>query len=197
MPTDDIPALRVIVRADPDCPTTGYLQAGSLVVPVALGRAGVAAQKREGDGATPAGSWPLRCVFYRRDTVSGLVCGLPQQPIRPSDGWSDDPRDPDYNRLVAFPPTGSRCFSAERMWRDDDLYDIVVVVGHNDDPPVPGLGSAIFMHLARPDFSPTEGCIAMRRADMLAFCKLIGPQTLLDIVLPEGGNAASRTVAPD
>lgn len=171
----------VTVSPCPDDPARGYLVAGDLRIPVALGRGGISLRKQEGDGATPAGTWPLRRAFFRADRISAFHCPLPLAPIDPLDGWSDDPADPQYNRLVAHPETGTRIFSAERMWRDDGLYDIVVVIGHNDDPPVAGHGSAIFMHLARPDFSPTEGCIAMTRDDMLRFCALIGPDTILRI----------------
>jgi len=163
----------------------GVLHAGGRTCPVALGRAGIVRGKREGDGASPAGCWPLRQVFYRADRLARPDCGLPVRAIGPRDGWSDDPADPDYNRPVTHPPSGQRALSAERMWRDDALYDVVIVVGHNDDPPVPGNGSAIFMHLARPGYLPTEGCVALAREDMLELVPAIGPDTQLEIVLPE------------
>ena len=166
-------------------PAKGTLNAGNKHYRVALGRSGISATKCEGDGATPAGLWPLRRIFYRADRIDAPETGLPAQPIRPLDGWSDDPVDPDYNRLVTHPQTGSRALSAERMWREDALYDVVIVVGHNDNPPAPGGGSAIFMHLARPGYAPTEGCVALSRPDMLALIRHIGPDTKLEIVLPE------------
>jgi L,D-peptidoglycan transpeptidase YkuD (ErfK/YbiS/YcfS/YnhG family) len=124
-----------------------------------------AADKREGDGASPAGVWPIRRVLYRPDRGSAPTTALPVAAISEDDGWCDAPEDPAYNRPVKLPYPAS----AERMWRDDHLYDLVVILGHNDDPPVAGLGSAIFLHLAKPDYAPTHGCVAVARADLEAF----------------------------
>lgn len=145
----------------------------------ALGWGGLklAADKREGDGATPVGSWPLRRVLYRPDRGAAPETGLPVATIAPDDGWCDAADDPAYNQPVRLPYPAS----AERMWRDDGLYDIVVILGHNDDPVVPGAGSAIFLHLAKPDFSTTEGCVAITRADMEALLAQAAPGDRLDI----------------
>ena len=129
----------------------------------ALGPAGIRTDKREGDGATPAGIWPLRRVLWRPDRLARPATQLPVAPIRPEDGWCDDPGDPAYNRPVALPYAAR----AESLWRDDALYDVLVVLGHNDDPAVPGLGSAIFLHVARPNYLGTEGCIALALEDLL------------------------------
>jgi L,D-peptidoglycan transpeptidase YkuD (ErfK/YbiS/YcfS/YnhG family) len=101
--------------------------------------------------------------------------------LKPQDGWSDDVNDPAYNRLVQHPQHGGRGFSAEHLWRSDEIYDVILVIGHNDDPPVPGAGSAIFMHLARHGWTGTEGCVALNRTDLLSLLPQIGPQTLLSI----------------
>jgi L,D-peptidoglycan transpeptidase YkuD (ErfK/YbiS/YcfS/YnhG family) len=132
-----------------------------------FGRGGVipAAEKREGDGATPAGTWPIRRVLFRPDREPAPDTALPASPIGPDDGWCDAPDDPAYNRPVALPYPAS----AERLWRDDGVYDLLVVLGHNDDPPAPSLGSAIFLHLQRPDLSPTDGCVALDRPGLLTF----------------------------
>jgi L,D-peptidoglycan transpeptidase YkuD (ErfK/YbiS/YcfS/YnhG family) len=142
----------------------GMIDLGGRAARCALGRGGVCAAgaKREGDGRTPAGAWPLRRLLWRPDRV-GPASTLPSRPIRPDDGWCDDPRHADYNRPVRLPHPAS----AERLWREDGLYDLVVILGHNDDPVVPGAGSAIFLHLARPGYGPTEGCVALARPDML------------------------------
>lgn len=146
----------------------------------AVGRGGLigADAKREGDGATPIGAWPLRRLLYRPDMVAAPPrTGLPAAPIAPDDGWCDAPGDPAYNRPVRLPYKAS----AERLWRDDGLYDLVVVLGHNDDPPVAGRGSAIFLHLARADFGPTEGCVAVARADLIALLARCDTDTVLEI----------------
>ena len=151
---------RVIFTATAD----GFLDLGARRVRCALGKAGVtpAALKREGDLASPAGAWPIRRVLYRPDKGGAPATDLPVQALAPDDGWCDAPGDPAYNRPVKLPHAAS----AETMWRDDGLYDLVVVLGHNDDPPVAGLGSAIFLHLARPGYLPTEGCVAVTRGDL-------------------------------
>jgi len=129
-----------------------------------LGAGGVvpAQLKREGDRKSPAGVWPLRRVLYRPDRRAAPGTALPATPIAPDDGWCDAPVDPLYNRPVKLPYPAS----AETLWREDGLYDLVAVLGHNDDPVTPGLGSAIFLHLARPDGGPTEGCVALATADL-------------------------------
>lgn len=123
-----------------------------------------AADKREGDGASPLGVWPLRYVLYRPDRAPAPRTKLDVRPIRQDDGWCDDPAHPAYNQPVQRPFAASH----EALWREDGLYDLVVVLGHNDDPPIAPLGSAIFLHLAKPDYAPTEGCIALSRPDLEA-----------------------------
>ena len=154
---------------------TRLLSWGAQAVPCAIGRQGAiaAADKREGDGCTPLGTWPLRWVYARPDRLGALRTGLPLLWLRECDGWCDAPGDPLYNRPVTLPYAPSH----ERLWRDDGLYDLIVVLGHNDDPVVPGRGSAIFLHCAASDedgtLAPTEGCVAVPRAtlvDLLADC---------------------------
>lgn len=140
----------------------GWMTVGRKTFRAALGRGGVRADKREGDGATPAGVLALREVLYRPDRGPMPACAVPARPLRPEDGWSDDPASASYNRLVRLPAAGS----AEALWREDSLYDIIGVLGWNDDPVVPGRGSAIFLHLARPDATPTEGCLALAPGDL-------------------------------
>ena len=130
----------------------------------ALGRGGVHGHKQEGDGATPQGLLPLRRVLYRADRGPAPRTVVPVEPIAPTDGWCDDPAHRDYNRLVTLPHDGRH----EALWRDDGLYDIVGVLGWNDAPVVRGVGSAIFLHVARPDLAATEGCIALALPDLRA-----------------------------
>ncbi len=157
----------------------GILALGLHRVRCALGKGGVkpATEKREGDGASPAGIWPIRYVFYRPDRLEAPETALPMRALSPDDGWCDDPASPDYNKLVKLPFGASH----ERLWRDDHVYDIIVVLGHNDDPPVPGMGSAIFAHIARDNYAGTEGCVAMTLADMLELLRESRPGDAIEI----------------
>ena len=148
-------------------------------VRAALGKGGViaAGAKREGDGKSPLGSWPIRYVFYRPDRVAKPETQLPVVALSPDDGWCDDPGDPAYNTHVKLPwPT-----SHEKLWRDDHVYDLIVILGHNDDPVVPGMGSAIFMHLARADYSGTEGCVTLAMEDLLDVLREAEPGSQVEI----------------
>ncbi|MEL7015574.1 MAG: L,D-transpeptidase family protein [Pseudomonadota bacterium] len=146
-------------------------------IPCALGPAGITTAKTEGDGATPAGVFALRRVLYRADRLAAPQTSLTTMAIRSDDGWCDDPDDQRYNRPVRL-PYGAR---AETLFRDDHVYDICVILGHNDDPPVPGKGSAIFFHLARENYQPTEGCVAIRLDHMLAVLSACTPKTFMRI----------------
>ena len=148
----------------------GRFELNGRVTRCALGKGGVvaASEKREGDGKSPLGVWPIRRVLFRPDKGEAPQTGLPTKALERDDGWCDAPQDPAYNRPVKLPHPAS----AEQMWREDDVYDLVCILAHNDDPPVPGLGSAIFMHLARPGSEPTEGCVALSREDMLELLSL-------------------------
>ena len=151
----------MIFRAHAD----GRFELDGRTLRCAIGKAGAIAapDKREGDNRSPLGTWTMHEVWYRPDVYpEGPKTALPVRATRPDDGWCDAPGDPNYNRPVTLPYPAS----AERMWRDDHVYDLVVILGHNDDPPVPGLGSAIFMHLARDGYPGTEGCVALERSDL-------------------------------
>ncbi len=152
----------MIVRASV---AAGTVAAFGETIAAVFGKGGAkpAAEKREGDGATPLGLWPIRAALLRPDRVATPATRLPWRWLRPSDGWSDDAADPSYNRPVTLPHR----FSAETLWRDDHVYDVILVLGHNDSPPVATLGSAIFWHLTQPDRRPTEGCVAIDRDTML------------------------------
>ena len=145
----------------------------------ACGRGGVRSDKREGDGASPAGTFPLLVAYFRADRLAPPATGLPLRALRPDDGWVDDPADRQYNRLVSLPYPAHH----EEMWRADGLYDLVVLIGYTTDPPVPGRGSAIFLHVARPDFAPTEGCIAVAREVLLGLLPRLGVGSRITIAV--------------
>lgn len=154
---------RVLVSARSRSASKGWLRIGTLVLPCAVGRSGRSVTKREGDGATPSGSWRAVQVLYRADRGQRPQTVLPVCAIKPDEGWCDAVGDRNYNRRVRHPYPAS----AERLWRQDALYDVIVVLDHNRRPRVQGAGSAIFMHLARPGYRPTEGCVALARRHLL------------------------------
>jgi len=154
----------IIVRRAPGRPCQARVQLAHSVRQAAIGRGSVRPLKREGDGGTPLGRFPVRLVLYRADRALRPRGPLPVLAIRETDGWCDDPADRNYNRLIRLPSLRS----AEGLKRADDLYDFVLVLGYNDRPRIRGRGSAIFVHLARPGYTPTEGCIAFSRRDLLA-----------------------------
>lgn len=155
----------------------GLLVAGGTTVPCALGRTGLTAAKREGDGGTPRGTYRLTAVLYRPDRGPRPRSSLPVLPIAPSSGWCDDPRDHAYNQPVELPYPAS----AEHLWRDDHLYDVVIVLDYNMHPAREGAGSAIFLHIATPDFSPTAGCVAVSPAALRRLLPRLGPATTIRI----------------
>jgi L,D-peptidoglycan transpeptidase YkuD (ErfK/YbiS/YcfS/YnhG family) len=143
----------------------------------AVGAAGVSATKTEGDKATPAGTFPLPFGMYRPDRIKLPDTSLPMTPLRQVHAWVDDPNDPKYNQLVELPYPAH----TEEMRRADGIYDLLVVVGYNMKPTRPGAGSAIFLHIARPNLTPTEGCIAIELSALLKLIPLLGPESTLTI----------------
>jgi len=164
--------MHILVETD-----RGLLHVEHQVIPCAIGKGGVcrAVDKCEGDGCTPLGTWPIRAALLRPGAGFVPPRNLPWRWLRPTDGWSDDVADPAYNRPVRHP----HLFSAERMWRDDALYDAVLVLGHNDHPPVAAAGSAIFLHLRGP--KPTEGCVAIDRDAMAMLLATLPIGSVVDI----------------
>lgn len=152
------------------------LRLGTRQVPVAIGRAGVTDHKVEGDAATPSGQMKLRKVMFRADRLASPPrCRVPREPIAPHDGWCDDPFSTDYNLQIVLPHESRH----ERLWREDGLYDVIAVLGWNDSPVEKRRGSAIFLHVARRDMAPTEGCLAVSLPDLLSLLAdgLIGVDT--------------------
>jgi L,D-peptidoglycan transpeptidase YkuD (ErfK/YbiS/YcfS/YnhG family) len=173
----DGPFRTIRIRTAAGDPRRGWLTAGGRSLPVALGRGGIRANKREGDGGTPKGTFRPRRVWWRADRHPRPLTFLPVRPIRPEDAWCEDPFSRHYNRPMRLDPA---C-GGDRLKRDDNLYDFVVEIDHNSSPRIAGRGSAVFLHLARENFSPTAGCVSMTKAAMLHLLQRLGPETKIVI----------------
>ena len=157
--------------------TRGFVALGPLRFACALGRSGWRAHKCEGDGATPMGRWRIRAIHYRPDRTPRPRTGYPARAIHPNDGWCDAPADRNYNRFVRHPYAAS----AERLWRRDGLYDLLAVLAYNEQPRIKGRGSAIFMHVARAGYAPTEGCVALALAHLARLIARLRPGAVIEI----------------
>jgi L,D-peptidoglycan transpeptidase YkuD (ErfK/YbiS/YcfS/YnhG family) len=165
------------VRSRPGHRSKGWLIAGPRTIPVALGRTGIKANKREGDGATPVGRFhPLR-VWWRADRLPRPRTLLPVRPIAPGDAWCEDPADSRYNRPFRRGPQEV----GDRLQRMDSLYDVIIEIDHNTRPRIAGRGSAVFIHVARKGFGPTAGCVALRRSDLLWLVARLSQRTEINI----------------
>ena len=173
----DRPLAAIRIQRAAGDPRRGWLSADGWTVPVALGRGGILANKREGDGGTPSGTFRPRQLWWRADRHARPKTFLPVRPIRTGDAWCEDPRDRHYNQ-----PMRLTCDEAgDRLTRDDNLYDFIVEIDHNCAPRIAGRGSAVFLHLARPDFSATAGCVSMTKSAMLRLLRRMGPRTRIII----------------
>jgi L,D-peptidoglycan transpeptidase YkuD (ErfK/YbiS/YcfS/YnhG family) len=173
----DRPLSMIRIRPAAGDPCQGWLTAGGQTIRVALGRGGIIANKREGDGGTPKGTFRPRRVWWRADRHPRPRTFLPIRAIRPEDAWCEDPNSRHYNQPVQL----DRDHGGDRLKRDDHLYDFIIEIDHNSCPRVAGLGSAVFLHLARENFSPTAGCVAMTKSAMLRLLGRLGPQTTIVI----------------
>lgn len=172
--------MNVIVQTTSWDATTGVLFIGANRYDCTLGRTGVTLDKVEGDGKTPIGTYPFRQLIYRADRMAQPETGLPVEILTPDTGWCEDVAHADYNTKVVLPHPAV----CDHMTREDNLYDMTVVIGYNDAPVAAGKGSAIFMHLARPEWTPTAGCVGLRPDDLLAVLKLLTPDSHITILPP-------------
>ena len=173
----DHPLSMVRIRARAGNSRQGWLTAGGMTIPVSLGRGGILANKREGDGGTPRGTFYPRQLWWRADRHPKPRTFLPVRPIQPEDAWCEDPQDRHYNQPICL----VRDQAGDRLTREDHLYDFIVEIDHNAAPRIAGRGSAVFLHLARTNFSPTAGCVSMTKSAMLRLLRRMSPQTKIMI----------------
>jgi L,D-peptidoglycan transpeptidase YkuD (ErfK/YbiS/YcfS/YnhG family) len=171
------PLSAIAIRAAAGNPRRGWLTAGGRTIPVALGRSGIRANKREGDGGTPKGTFHPRKLWWRADRHPQPRTLLPVRAIAAEDAWCEDPNDRHYNRPVRL----DRDRGGDRLRREDHLYDFIIEIDHNFNPRVAGHGSAVFLHLARDNFGPTAGCVSMTKSAMLHLLQRLGPDTRIVI----------------
>ncbi|SFN97224.1 L,D-peptidoglycan transpeptidase YkuD, ErfK/YbiS/YcfS/YnhG family [Bradyrhizobium sp. Ghvi] len=171
------PLSAIHVKAAAGNPRRGWLTAGHLTIPVALGRSGILANKREGDGGTPRGCFRPRQLWWRGDRHSRPKTFLPVRTIHDTDGWCEDPGDRHYNQWIRR----GQGEGGDRLKRADHLYDFIIEIDHNTRPRIAGRGSAVFLHLARDNFGPTAGCVSMTKAAMLQLLRRMGPGTRIII----------------
>jgi len=179
-PLPGVAAIRVLALSA--ATSRARLAVGSMLIPCALGRAGSRAAKREGDGATPIGRWRVGEVFYRMDRLRRPRTRLPVRPLSRFDGWCDAVGDRNYNRAVRHPYAAS----AEKLWRSDSLYDLILTLDHNARPRVQGHGSAIFVHVAGPDYPTTAGCIAIARLHLLRVLERLDRDSIVCVLASAG-----------
>ena len=167
------------VFPNPNQGSKGTISFAGQTISCTLGKGGVRPEaiKIEGDGATPAGLFYARALYYRPDRISSVNCKISKKPLTQKSGWCDDPECVDYNRPVHL-PHASRC---ETLWRNDHVYDLILMIGYNEKPTIPEKGSAIFFHIARENFAATEGCVALAKDNLLEILKALTPETLIRI----------------
>lgn len=167
------------ITVKPYTKTLSYLYYKDMKIKACIGKEGFveAFKKTEGDNKTPLGEFPIRHILYRQDRLS-LFTDINHNPLKPEDGWCDDPEDENYNKQVVIPYKAR----AENLFRDDNIYDVIVILGFNDDPVVKYKGSAIFFHIARDGYLPTRGCVAVSKSDMIDLLKKCNKNTVFKIV---------------
>jgi L,D-peptidoglycan transpeptidase YkuD (ErfK/YbiS/YcfS/YnhG family) len=166
------------LRTKPGNRQQGWLSTGPHVFKVAIGRSGIKADKREGDGATPAGRYRLVRLWWRSDRIPRQRTTLPVRRITAADGWCEDPSDRRYNRPVRMLPGQP----GDRLQRGDALYDLIIEIDHNQRPRVSGRGSAVFIHVARENMAPTAGCVSMPAGTLRRLLGRLGPRTTITIL---------------
>jgi len=142
-----------------------------------IGKSGLNYHKKEGDLTTPKGTFKLGTLYYRKDKIGKLKCAIKKKIIKKKMGWCDDVNSKKYNREITFPYK----YNAEKLYRKDRIYDLFINIKYNFQPTIKGNGSAIFLHIAKKNYLPTKGCIAIKKSDFLKILPLIKSNTKISI----------------
>jgi L,D-peptidoglycan transpeptidase YkuD (ErfK/YbiS/YcfS/YnhG family) len=154
-----------------------FLYYGKYKIKCAVGKRGITVKKREGDNKTPAGLFKFKSIFYRKDRIRKIKTRLKKTIIKKNMGWCDDSNSKFYNKLINFPFN----FKAEKFWLNENIYDVIIIINYNVEPIIKKRGSAIFLHIAKKNYKPTRGCIAISKKDMFVLINRITTKTLLEI----------------
>tara|TARA_Y200000002_G_scaffold381527_1_gene395785 strand:+ start:5298 stop:5789 length:492 start_codon:yes stop_codon:yes gene_type:complete len=146
-------------------------------VKCALGKRGIGAKKKEGDLITPKGNFKINYILYRKDRLPSLKTKIKKIPIKKNMGWCDDPLSKKYNKLIKFPFK----YSAEKLYRIDNTYDLIIVLDFNSRPVIKNKGSAIFIHVAKKSYKSTAGCVALSKKNLKNIIKIINTKTIVTI----------------
>jgi L,D-peptidoglycan transpeptidase YkuD (ErfK/YbiS/YcfS/YnhG family) len=157
---------------------TSYLIYKNLKFRCSLGKNSVGEKKFEGDNVTPAGIYKLVKVFFRKDRIAKIKSKMVFNEIKKNMGWCDDPKSRKYNKLIRLPSK----FSHEKLFRKDHLYDLIIVINYNMNPIIKNKGSAIFIHLATKNYSPTSGCIGLKKKNMIELIKKLKKNEFIKIL---------------
>jgi L,D-peptidoglycan transpeptidase YkuD (ErfK/YbiS/YcfS/YnhG family) len=155
-----------------------YITFNNYKAKCAIGKRGIGNKKKEGDLITPKGIYKVKYILYRKDRVKKIKTKLKKIIIKKNMGWCDDVRSNNYNKLIKLPFN----YSHEKLYKKENIYDIILVLNYNMNPTIKGKGSAIFIHVARKNYDKTEGCIALNKRDLLKILKQLKKNTEVMIV---------------
>ena len=155
-----------------------YLTYKHYKVKCAIGKRGIGLKKKEGDLITPIGQYNIKYILFRKDRIKVIQSKLKKTPIQKNMGWCDDPKSKKYNQLIKLPSK----FNFEKLYRNDEIYDILIILSFNTNPVIKNKGSAIFIHIARKNYPSTKGCIAIKKNDIKRLASEINRNTLVKIL---------------
>ena len=157
---------------------TGYLKYKNFKFRCALGKGGIKKKVKEGDNITPKGIFKIIKIYYRPDKINKIITSIKKIKIKKNMGWCDDPSSSYYNKQVKLPSK----YNHERLYRKDNLYDLILVLNYNTDPIIKNKGSAIFLHIAKKKYQPTKGCVALKKQDLIQLTSIIKKNTKIKLI---------------